>query len=451
MQYAILAIRNRLVEQKRANLYPNIRITTVGQFNSSFQPALDLLPHKTVPWWGGDTGQIVEQGWTVANSTNVALHGGFGTFSAVCWVFGRTISDALSPPIMNGTNAIPTGNIPIGLISSNWGGTAIERWATDDTFTSCGRVANHEAPANSKEPAGGDTTLYNSLIAPYTVGPMQLSGLTWWQGEQNTPKHDNTTLYSQYACMFQGLIRSWRDAFKQPSLYFGFVQLSTFCQAGSGWLAIPGIRAAQMAALSLPNVGYATAADWGGGCNIHCPDKEPVGQRLATSALALVYGWKNATWRSPTYASAVDSTNTGAGAAAPNRRGSAAASVTVTLDHVSTAGLTTDVYPHNHNSTPRTGGILPTNCSHILDLNRAPQCVWASLQVRVGGGGGGAIVWVNATVTTDGTGQHLILTDNTGTQASKVLASAYAWGPIPMMNAYDKASTLPVLGWNRTL
>ena len=60
-------------------------------------------------------------------------------------------------------------------------------------------------------------------------------------------------------------------------LYFGFVQLSTFCQDGTGWLAIPGIRDAQLEALTLPRVGFATAADWGGGCNIHCPDKEPIG------------------------------------------------------------------------------------------------------------------------------------------------------------------------------
>ena len=91
MQYSIMAIRDVLAEKRRAELYPNIRITTVGQFNSSFTPALDLHPHGNVPWWGEPAGQIVEQPWSVANSTNVALHGGFGTFSAICWVFGRQI------------------------------------------------------------------------------------------------------------------------------------------------------------------------------------------------------------------------------------------------------------------------------------------------------------------------------------------------------------------------
>ena len=35
--------------------------------------------------------------------------------------------------------------------------------------------------------------------------------------------------------------------------------------------------------------------------------------------------------------------------------------------------------------------------------------------------------------------------------ASVVVASAYGWGPIPMMSAYDKATGLPVLPWNRSV
>ena len=65
------------------------------------------------------------------------------------------------------------------------------------------------------------------MIAPYTVGPMQLSGLAWYQGEQNTPKKDNTTVYAAYGCMFKALIQSWRSVLHQPSLYFGFVCLCT--------------------------------------------------------------------------------------------------------------------------------------------------------------------------------------------------------------------------------
>ena len=36
---------------------------------------------------------------------------------------------------------------------------------------------------NPKATVGG--TLYNSMIAPYTVGPMALKGATWYQGESS--------------------------------------------------------------------------------------------------------------------------------------------------------------------------------------------------------------------------------------------------------------------------
>jgi hypothetical protein len=71
------------------------------------------------------------------------------------------------------------------------------------------------------------------------------------------------------------MITAWRSVFNYPSAYFGFVQLSTWCGDVSG---IPAMRGqinsgsnaqGQMAALELPNVGYATNADHGMGCGIH--------------------------------------------------------------------------------------------------------------------------------------------------------------------------------------
>ena len=454
MQYSIAAIRDVIAERDRAAQYPNLRLLTVGQFNASATPQPDIAPHPFVPWWGGGTGQTVEQPWSVANGTSgprdhsrtsVMANGGFGYFSAICWVFGRQLSDALSPPTPNGT---ATGAIPIGLISSNWGGTTIERWAPDDAFRACGRVANHTAPAKAKEPAGADSTLYNSMIAPFAEGPMAITGFAWYQGEQNTPSKPNTTAVAQYGCLFKAMIDSWRRAFANPAAFFGFVQLSTFCQKAA--LSIPEMRDVQLEAATLPMVGYATAADWGGGCNIHCPDKEAPGSRLANAALALQYG-RNVSWRSPTYASASALAVRLAETAAP-------ATATVMLHDVGAAGLTADVYPHNHNSTPRSGGILPTNCTAAMLLNHGPpQCVWAALQLD-----GGA--WLNASVAVSPTGKELVLTATPSDMAAfwrrrsaaaaalaVVTATAYAWGPIPMMSAYDLATDLPVLGWNRTL
>jgi len=69
-------------------------------------------------------------------------------------------------------------------------------------------------------------------------------------------------------------------------------------------LHLPTRTNAQMAARTLPNVGYATNADHGAGCNIHPPAKQWCGTRLANSALALQYGHKVA-WKSPSFAASL--------------------------------------------------------------------------------------------------------------------------------------------------
>ena len=72
-------------------------------------------------------------------------------------------------------------------------------------------------------------------------------------------------------------------------------------RGGRGQFA--NLSEAQMAALALPNVGWATNADHGDGCYIHPHNKRPCGTRLGNSALAIVYN-KSLAWKSPTYSSA---------------------------------------------------------------------------------------------------------------------------------------------------
>ena len=55
------------------------------------------------------------------------------------------------------------------------------------------------------------------------------------------------------------MIRAWRAAFQAPQLWFGFIQLSTWCSARDP-ASLPQMREAQTAALALPNVGMATVS-----------------------------------------------------------------------------------------------------------------------------------------------------------------------------------------------
>ena len=89
-----------------------------------------------------------------------------------------------------------------------------------------------------------------------------------------------------------------RTNFKlSASAYFGYIELSTWCVAGD---AIPLMRDAQLAAVTMQDAAYAVNSDHGAGCDIHPPPKQFCGRRLGDSALAKVYNQK-ISWQSPSY------------------------------------------------------------------------------------------------------------------------------------------------------
>ena len=127
------------------------------------------------------------------------------------------------------------------------------------------------------------------MIHPFIVGPMALSGIAFYQGEQNV---DGASAAASYRCTFPRLVSSWQRAFRHgvqrseqravlpadpaddSDLFFGFVQISGFCcaeyntcdvnsgrhedQSGGAWAAL---RDAQLSAVDLPMVGWSTNAD----------------------------------------------------------------------------------------------------------------------------------------------------------------------------------------------
>jgi len=377
MQFAMPAIENASAEAALADSYPLIRLFTVGQGTQSKTPLDDL--------------QTIEQAWSVADRTSIGGRRRFGHFSAVCWIFGREVFDAIG------------GSVPIGLVSNNWGGTPDESWSTAETLKEC-NITNV------------DSVLYNAMINPYAVGPMALVGFTWYQGEANVDERRGVEGAPRYACTFPALIKEWRRAFKNPDAYFGFIQLSTWC--GNGELIAEMRTNGQMSALSLPNVGYATNADHGAGCNIHPPPKQYCAKRLASSVLALVYGLP-VVWKSPSFKSQT------ASASPP--------SVTVSLNDVSSSGLRDDQYPFNY-----LGGTF--DCSAAKNSNK---CAWASLQLANGS-------WVNSSIAGKGNRVTLSL-PQAYAKAGAPVASRYAWGAVPMMSVYDRGTSLPVLAWSETV
>jgi len=108
MQLTVSMIYNATQEIANSGKYPKIRVFT-AQFNQSTIP-LDELLDILLPW-------------SVASPDSI---GGPPRLymSAVCWLYGRMVHQAL-----NGR--------PIGLIATSWGGTAIEVWMPPKALHEC--------------------------------------------------------------------------------------------------------------------------------------------------------------------------------------------------------------------------------------------------------------------------------------------------------------------------
>lgn len=149
--------------------------------------------------------------------------------------------------------------------------------------------------ANEKHPSF-PATLFNSMIAPWTVYP--ICGVLWYQGESNAGSPED------YIELQKLLISDMRTRWNNPALPFLFVQLSGFEKHTPGnrlpddfWVErLPGnpswaaFREAQTATLSEPYTGMAVCIDAGDHSDIHPANKQIVGYRLAKEAERIHYG-----------------------------------------------------------------------------------------------------------------------------------------------------------------
>eukprot|EP01113_Clastostelium_recurvatum_P045098 TRINITY_DN76_c0_g1_i1.p1 TRINITY_DN76_c0_g1~~TRINITY_DN76_c0_g1_i1.p1 ORF type:complete len:502 (-),score=102.31 TRINITY_DN76_c0_g1_i1:79-1584(-) len=279
MQFTVHSAFNATTEIAEAAKYPQIRVFTVGTGNISLTP-LSELASFTQPWSVASPDSIGKNDW--------------GYFSAVCWFYGKYLADA-------------NPGLPIGLISTNWGGTYVQAWSSPNALAKCKKEIEEQqdspiyASASMYDAAGAPnpnqpSVLYNAMIVPF-LG-QTIFGALWYQGEANAGDAKG------YACMFPAMISDWRTEWNNQFPFF-FVQLAPWT-AGAG-TAVADTRQAQLEALKLPGVGFATAVDLGDVSspqgNIHPRDKQTVGARLLLSARAIAYKQTDVVYRGPEFVS----------------------------------------------------------------------------------------------------------------------------------------------------
>ncbi|MGF7232866.1 sialate O-acetylesterase [Arachidicoccus sp.] len=212
--------------------------------------------------------------WTNCDSNTVK------NFSAVAYFFGKKLSENL--------------NVPIGLISSNWGGTPAEVWTPDSVIDNNKFLKEWQKRIKPTPWWPTESGLaYNAMIAPITK--YKIAGTIWYQGESNVDT------YQSYAPLFKSMISSWRNAWDEEFPFY-FVQIAPYKYGTFNVGA--HIRQAQTEALSLPKTGMVVTSDLVTDTNdIHPHDKHDVGYRLAEIALHDNYDLKQFDNFSPLYQS----------------------------------------------------------------------------------------------------------------------------------------------------
>ncbi|MFM8573037.1 MAG: sialate O-acetylesterase, partial [Pirellula sp.] len=228
----------------------------------------------------------------------------------------------------------------VGLINSSWGGTRVEPWIppvgfqkveklqsiyqsvigrTPGTPQYIQRLTEHIRSLDAwlvKAKAQGDrgdilepnpvypaeltpyasnqdpTMLYNGMIHSLVGFPIR--GAIWYQGESN---HDEGMLYLEKK---KALIQGWRELWGQGDFPFYYVQIAPFRYGDRDPTMLARFWEAQAAVKeAVPKTGMVVINDIATINDIHPPNKQEVGRRLALLALANDYGIKDVSAQSP--------------------------------------------------------------------------------------------------------------------------------------------------------
>ncbi|HWB32624.1 MAG TPA: sialate O-acetylesterase [Acidobacteriaceae bacterium] len=252
-----------------------------------------------------DTDKSYEPQSEIKGSWKIATPENAGAFSAVSYLFGRDLNQALHEPV--------------GMVVVAYGASTAESWISRQAMTADPQLKpmldrfdalynyykDHPGARNDQAPPAPQTinarpgrpgplrdpvqdqhqptVLYNGMLHP--ILPFAMRGVIWYQGESIVGGKEGVTLYPQ---VMDALVKDWRTEWGEGAFPFYCVQLPPLKNVSNN----PMVREGQAKLLELPNTGMAVTLDVGDPSNVHPKDKEPVGDRLSRIALAKVYGRK---------------------------------------------------------------------------------------------------------------------------------------------------------------
>ncbi len=191
--------------------------------------------------------------------------------SAVAYFFAQTLGDVL--------------DVPVGIISTSWGGSRIEAWMDRTSLTSVGIDVDKVNSNPKRAPNAKCSILYNGMVAP--VAGYTARGFTWYQGESNRNEP------AKYAHLMELMVKYWRAQWgdEENRMPFLYVQIAPYYYNNSEALEGPLLIEAQADALKLiPNSAMVSTTDVGEKLGIHPGKKRIVAERLVLEALQLAYG-----------------------------------------------------------------------------------------------------------------------------------------------------------------
>ncbi len=304
MAMKVASARNFADEASRAKL-PEIRMFTTAR-----RPAAEPMDG-------------CEGSWQVCSPDTVK------SFSATAYFFGRKLHTTLG--------------VPIGLINSSVGGTAVEAWTSLPAQRAVGEIApvlgvwketvasydprvarekyekqllgwekrkarakaaGKKAPRRPRPPTdprlstNHPAALYNGMVHPHV--PYAIRGAIWYQGERNRRFRPDL-----YGLQLATMIKDWRKRWGQGDFPFIWAQLPNFTPLQTepvqedGWVLV---QEGMLKTLAVANTGMGVNIDVGEAKDIHPKNKQAVGKRLALWALGTTYG-KDLTYSGPLYRS----------------------------------------------------------------------------------------------------------------------------------------------------